>query len=101
MCINTPGSYQCSCDGERYTLNSDGYTCDGNNIYACALCMHACVCMYVCICVRLTVVHDCYIIFHDQILMNVVLQLVVLLAVSIPASILTAATTAHVTLAMC
>lgn len=30
-CKNTKGSYQCFCT-HGYSLNDDGFTCDGNNI---------------------------------------------------------------------
>ena len=31
-CVNTVGSYTCSCN-TGYTLNSDGHNCDGENNY--------------------------------------------------------------------
>ena len=33
LCINTVGSYECSC-GTGYALDSDGHTCNGNTYHA-------------------------------------------------------------------
>ena len=72
-------------------------------VFACMcvyMCIYMCVYMYTCVCVHVCKADSCAcckcVIFHDQMSMNVVLQLVVLPAV-IPASILMAATTVHVT----
>ena len=31
ICINTVGNFHCNCT-ESYTLNENGFTCDGENI---------------------------------------------------------------------
>ena len=49
-CINTIGSYNCSCNS-GYGLGNDSHMCEGMYMYAVFVCVCICVSVSVCMCV--------------------------------------------------